>query len=99
MTLPELIVSELRKRGEKRIKSVFLNETDGTLSVFLKEQSPTGLPMGKKSFNYTLDGKITIPSLVDDILLLAGETLERPDDFALTHLSEEEYEGERADTL
>lgn len=99
MTLPEQIVSELRKRGEKRIKSVFYNPDNGSLSVFLKEPLLSPLPVGKKSFNYTPLENQNIIDLVDEILLLAKEILNRSDLGQYNQPSEEEYEGERTNNL
>ena len=62
--IAQLIVVELRKRGEKSVKSVFWNYDAGNLSVFPK----AGTPEVPLSFNYTPDADLSVEEIVDYIV-------------------------------
>ena len=62
--LAQLIVAELRRRGEKSVKSVFWNSDAGNLSVFPK----AGTPEKPMSFNYAPDVSLSVEEIVDYIV-------------------------------
>ena len=61
--LAQLIATELRKRGNKSVKSLFWNSDRGDLSVFLRnntEENP-------RSFNYAPDAELSVEEITDYI--------------------------------
>ena len=62
--LVQLIVKELRARGEKSVKSVFWNYDARNLSVFPK----AGTPEVPLSFNYAPDADLSVEEIVDYIV-------------------------------
>ena len=62
--LAQLIVAELRQRGEKCVKSVFWNYDAVNLSVFPK----AGTPEAPLSFNYAPDADLPVEEIVDYIV-------------------------------
>ncbi len=62
--IAQLIVIELRNRGEKSVKSVFWNSDAGNLSVFPK----AGGPENPMSFNYAPDADLSVEEIVDYIV-------------------------------
>ena len=59
--LSQLVAAELRKRGNKSVKSLFWNSDQGNLSVFAKNHT-ADFP---KSFNYAPDADLSVEEIAD----------------------------------
>lgn len=67
MELIKLIIEELKKRGNKTVKSVFWNRNEGNLSVFPVGYKGTSVGDGPKSFNITPDVEWSVDEICDRI--------------------------------
>ena len=70
--LSQLVTAELRKRGNKSVKSLFWNSDQGNLSVFAKNHTPD-FP---KSFNYAPDVDMSIEDIADYVALSCDDLME-----------------------
>lgn len=59
--LSQLVALELRRRGNKSVKSLFWNSDQGNLSVFAKCHTPD-FPL---SFNYAPDADLSVEDIAD----------------------------------
>ena len=59
--LAQLVAAELRKRGNKSVKSLFWNSDKGNLSVFARSHTPEE----PKSFNYSPDVDLSVEEIAD----------------------------------
>ena len=59
--LSQLVAQELRKRGNKSVKSLFWNSDQGNLSVFARGHTPD-FPV---SFNYAPDVDLSVEEIAD----------------------------------
>ena len=59
--LSQLVAQELRRRGNKSVKSLFWNSDQGNLSVFARGHTPD-FP---KSFNYAPDVELSVEDIAD----------------------------------
>lgn len=61
LNLPQLVAQELRKRGNKSVKSLFWNSDKGNLSVFARSHTAEK-PV---SFNYAPDADLSVEEIAD----------------------------------
>ena len=61
--LAQLVAAELRKRGNKSVKSVFWNQDAACLSVFARSHTPEK----PKSFNYAPDADLSVEEIASII--------------------------------
>lgn len=61
--LSQLVAAELRKRGNKSVKSLFWNNDRGDLSVFAR----THTPEKPVSFNYAPEANLSVGQIADYI--------------------------------
>ena len=59
--LPQMVAMELRKRGNKSVKSLFWNHDRGDLSVFARSHTPEK----PKSFNYAPDADLSVEEIAN----------------------------------
>lgn len=59
--LSQLVAMELRKRGNKSVKSLFWNSDQGNLSVFARSHT-ADVPKG---FNYAPDAELSVEEIAD----------------------------------
>ena len=70
--LSQLVAQELRKRGNKTVKSLFWNSDQGNLSVFAKNHT-ADFP---KSFNYAPDADLSVEEIADYVALSCDDLME-----------------------
>ena len=63
LNLAQLVAAELRKKGNKSVKSLYWNIDQGNLSVFTVGHTPEK----PRSFNYTPEAHLSVEEIVDYI--------------------------------
>ena len=71
--LPQLVALELRRRGNKSVKSLFWNQDYGSLSVFASSHTPE-VP---RSANLLLDANLSVGEVADEVARKCDELNEK----------------------
>ena len=70
--LSQLVAAELRKRGNKSVKSLFWNADQGNLSVFARNHTADK----PKGFNYAPEADLSVEQIADYVAASCDDLME-----------------------